>query len=531
MDIPANRRAELVRQILSTRDVTFYRVSQLSAEMFGRSSPFYLPRNLHSDLAVSSATPTLYQLIALSRITRYRLSDWLAVFGLDLNVIPQLQVLVSHRRTVILDSAVYDTEAWVAWFVERSGSAGRAAIAPLGQLLAPARTERAKNLLPHNETHFLYAKVGQQDLLAFPDIAPGSIVRVDARRANESPAKNSSDPRIFLVEYDLGFACSRLSTLGNDRVVFRSPQLPFAEGGFSLGRDLRVLGTVDAELRALTHRGGPAAQFAVSAAQSGERLPRNDQEMNFKQLLRRSRARSGLSFREASKISRWIAQKLGDSRYFTAASTLSDYETLAAAPRQIQKIITLCILYATSFADLLRASNLPLEETGAEPIPEKFMAHAIPPGGSKASSANRQGPVRKQNGFFDLLLERWREIPLFLRRSLSGFTRVPNFSVSDVFWVGGDPDPIHPWLRNAEFVTINRRIQKPASSRKTTFWEQPLYVLLTRDGRYLCGCCTLESGFVVVHPYPDRPFTPRQFKNGTDAEVVGQVTTILRRLA
>jgi hypothetical protein len=34
----------------------------------------------------------------------------------------------------------------------------------------------------------------------------------------------------------------------------------------------------------------------------------------------------------------------------------------------------------------------------------------------------------------------------------------------------------------------------------------------------------------VVHPSPDRPFSPRQFKNGTDAEVVGEVTTILRRL-
>jgi hypothetical protein len=531
MENKPTRRAERVREILATRELTFYRVSQRSVEMYGRSSPFYLPHNLHSDLAASAAAPNLHQLIALSRITRYRLSDWLAIFGFDLDVIPQLQVLVSRRRTVILDFAVYDAEAWVPWFVERPGSAGTIRNAPLGQLLSPARPERARKLLPRDGTHYLYAKVGQQDLLAFPDIGPGSIVRVDVRRENESPAKNSSDPRIFLVEHDLGFACSRLSSLGNGRVVLRSPQLPFAEGGFSLGRDLRILGVVDAELRALPRRKGPVAQFAVRAAQSGERLPRNDQEMNFKQLLRRLRVRSGLSFREASRISRWIAQKLGDSRYFTAASTLSDYETLSSAPRQIQKIFTLCILYASSFVDLLRASDLALEEAGSEPIPDKFMARSIPPNGRKAGGANRDGPARQQNGFFDLLLERWREVPLFLRRSLSELTRVPNFSISDVFWVGGDQDPIHPWLRNAEFVAINRRIQKPASSRKTTFWEQPLYVLLTRDGRYLCGCCTLEGGFVVVHPYPDRSFTPRQFKNGTDAEVVGEVTAILRRLA
>jgi hypothetical protein len=128
------------------------------------------------------------------------------------------------------------------------------------------------------------------------------------------------------------------------------------------------------------------------------------------------------------------------------------------------------------------------------------------------------------------LLKRWEEVPFFLQKSLREITRLPNFSFSDVFWVGGDRDPIHPWLDGAEFVAINRRVKKPSSTKGTTFWKQPLYLLLTRDGRYLCGCCTLERGFVVVYPYPDRPFAPREFKNGTDAEVMGEVTTILRRL-
>jgi len=530
MDIPRNRQAERVRQILSTRGLTFYRASQRSAEMFGRSSPFYLPHNLHYDLAVSAATPSLYQLIALSRITRYRLSDWLAVFGFDLDAIPQLQVLVARRRTVILDSAVYDADAWLPWFIERSGSADLSAVTPLGQLLSPARPERARELLSRNKTRFLYAKVGREDSLAFPDIGPGSIIRIDAGRAHESPVKNSPDKRIFLVEYDLGFACSRLSSLGNGRVVFRSPQLPFAEGGFSPGRDLRIVGVIDAELRPLPRRDGPVAQFAVTAAPSGQRLARNGGEMNFKQLIRRSRIRAGLSFREASKLSRWVAGKLGDSQYFTAASTLSDYETLSVVPRHTQKIITLCILYALSFADLLRAGNLVLEENGAESIPDKFLPRRVLPSERK-SGGSREANARKQSRFFEPLLEHWQEVPFFLRRSLGELTGAPNFSVSDVFWVGRDHDPIHPWLENAEFVAINRRIKKPASSKGGSLWEQPLYVLLTRDGRYLCGCCTLERGIVVVHPYPDRPFTPRQFKNGTDAEVVGEVTAILRRLA
>jgi hypothetical protein len=272
MDFPANRQAERVRQILSTRHLTFYRASQLSLEVFGRSSPFHLPRNLYHRLAASTATPSIYQLFALSRVTNYRLNDWLAVFGFDLDVISQLAVLIPSRRTVILDSYVYDSEAWVPWFVDRPGIATIDAITPLGQFLSRAGPERVKELLSRSKTHFLYAKVGQGDLLAFPDVGPGSIIRIDTRQSKEasSLAKNLPDEQIFLVEHDLGFVCSRLSTLGNGRVTFRSPQLPFAEGGFTLGRDLRILGVVDSEILPVPDHQGPVAQLATTTAQKRE---------------------------------------------------------------------------------------------------------------------------------------------------------------------------------------------------------------------------------------------------------------------
>lgn len=532
MDIPRNRQAERVRQILSTRGLTFYRASQLSAQLFGQASELYLPRNLHHRLAASTAAAGIYQLFALSRITNYRLSNWLAVFGFDLDAIQQLQALVPRRRTVILDSSVYDPDAWVAWYADRPGAAATAVIAPLGQLLSRARPKRAGELLAHGKPDFLYAKVGHEDLLAFPDVGPGSIVRIDTRQSKETPslAENSGDKRIFLVEHDAGFACSRLASLGNGRVVFRSPQLPFAEGGFSLGKDLRILGVVDAEVLPVPHHGGAVAQFAGRTVPKSQRLPRSNTEMNLRQLIRRSRVRAGLSFREASETTRWIAQRLRDPLYFTAPSTLSDYETLSSAPRHVQKILALCIVYAIGFREFLGASGLGLEDAGAEPMPAEFVPRHTSLATRKSISSNAEGNSRKQNGFLNNLVKRWEEVPLFLRRSAGELTRVPNFSVSDVFWVGPDAASIHPWLEGAEFVAINRRVRKPAPSRETTFWEQPLYLLLTRDGRYFCGCCTLEQGFIVVHPYPDRPFSPRRFKDGSEAEVVGEVTTILRRL-
>ena len=66
-------RANQVRQILSTRGLTLYRVCQQSAEIFGRSSRFYVPHNLYYDVGNPSLIPTIHQMLALSHVTNYRL--------------------------------------------------------------------------------------------------------------------------------------------------------------------------------------------------------------------------------------------------------------------------------------------------------------------------------------------------------------------------------------------------------------------------------------------------------------------------
>ena len=68
MDLPANRRAHQVRQVLSSRGLTLYRVSELSAEFFGRSSLFYVPHSLSFDAQDPASIPTFQQMLAISHI-------------------------------------------------------------------------------------------------------------------------------------------------------------------------------------------------------------------------------------------------------------------------------------------------------------------------------------------------------------------------------------------------------------------------------------------------------------------------------
>ena len=498
-------RANQVRQILSTRGLTLYRICQQSAEIFGRSSRFYVPHNLYYDFCNPPLIPTIHQIIALSHITNYRLYDWLAVFGFDLDQISRLQLLIPRQRTTLLDSSVYDLYEWIPWFAERLKAGPVPPIAPLGHFLGAEEPRRARELLTLNKRRFLYAKVGEEDVHAVPHLAPGSIVRVDERRSKEllSNEKNNDEGRIFLVEYGFGFTSSRLVVLGKDKIILHSPHRHCAQLELRLGREARILGVVDAEIRPITCHQTVRMPHRSAAPPKPQPLFAPNLQTNLKDLLRSSRLRAGLSFREASGMSRWIASTLSGEHYFAAPSTLSDYETLSVPPRHIQKVITLCVLYSIDFREFLRASGLPLDHEGRDPIPDELVPRQLPKRGRGRVPSEEES--RQRHGLLDSLIKQWEEVPLFLRHSLNELTGLKNFSLSDVFWVGGDRTPNHPLLMNATFVAVNRRIKKPAQSTAKVVREAPLYLILKRDGSYLCGCCTLQQGSLVVHAYPGGP--------------------------
>lgn len=526
-------RTEYVRQVLATKGLTLYRVSQRSAEIFGRPSPFHIPHNLYYDVADPSSSPNIHQLFAFSRITNYRLCDWLAIFGFDLNLIPRLGLLIPRKRTVLLDSSVYDTRAWVPWFAGRPLEREVPAIAPLRQLLASAAPRRAAELLVQSRNVFLYGRVGSEDGNAFPDFAPGSIVRVDTRQPEELLAGGTRDAgkRFFFVEHASGWTCSQLRQLTRDRVMLYSEQRP-ACGlmELRLGKDARILGAVDAEIRptASDHAARQPVFFIATAAPQAPRAPELSGDLSG--LLRGSRSRAGLSFREASAASRRIASLLADEHFFAATSTLSDYETLSAPPRHIQKAITLCALYCIDFWRFLRAAGLPLDQGGREPIPDELVQHPGSDRGHDSAARGTDESLQRSQTFLASLLAQWEEVPLFLRDSLSDLTTLKNFSLSDVFWVGGVEMPMHPWLVDAAFAVVNRRVKKPAQLAARMTNEPRLYMILKRDGGYLCSCCAVEGENLVVYNCSGGSPGIRRLRNGVDAEIIGQVTAIVRRM-
>jgi hypothetical protein len=233
-----------------------------------------------------------------------------------------------------------------------------------------------------------------------------------------------------------------------------------------------------------------------------------------------------LSFRESSSMSRQIANLLTDKRYFTSPGSLSDYETRDLPPRHLHKAITLCALYGVAWSAFLKSVGLAIEEAGTDFIPDELLLRLLP-----ARFVTNEDALNPKARFFTDLLGQWTgEVPLFLRSSLSVLSGIPKPSLHDVFWIGGERNPLHPSLTGGIMAIVNRRKKKPAHWDSEALWQQPVYVVLKRDGAYLCACCSPENGILIVHSYSQGFRRSERLRNRLEAEIVGQIVTIARKV-
>jgi hypothetical protein len=122
-----------------------------------------------------------------------------------------------------------------------------------------------------------------------------------------------------------------------------------------------------------------------------------------------------------------------------------------------------------------------------------------------------------------------KEIPFFLRNALPTLSGLRSVSLRDVFWAERAKSDFLPLLEGVQFAVVNRRTKTPAPLKWVPLWKQPLYLLLRRDGSYSCGRFTLKDGKAMLHA-PRELAETQPADPGSDAEIVGQITAVVRRL-
>jgi hypothetical protein len=514
---------ERVRSVLALKGLTLSRTSQISESLYGRCSPHFVPHNFYYDLREGTFSPSIHQFVALSRITGYRLPDWVRMFGADVENIVRFQVELPSPRTIMLDSSLVDPYAWVGWFENRESNAPVPPVAPLGQLLRLAGAKQIRSLLGTSHQRFLYARIGQQDTLAYPELVPGTIVRVNPNIPGDiAPRASRASTRYFLIEHSEGLFCCRLRALGDALIVPVSTKLSFGQVELQRPLQTRLLGVVDLAIRPALGFDPPEVPMELARQWKPRPLLRG---ARVGALLRNARVSMRVSLREASETSRRIADTLKNDSYHISPSSLCDYELLNTAPRRIETAITLCALYGLPLQTLFEAMRINLENTGTEPMPDWLVSRM-----SLAGSQEDRGETIDRGGFLDSLLERWEEVPIFLRQSIAPLCGLADVSLDDFFWIGGKQEVLHPYLENGLLALVNRRRRRPVHFASKPLCQQPVYVLLKRDGTYLCACCGIENGTLVVHPYSKNFHRADVFRYRQDVEVVGQVVMIASRL-
>ena len=511
--------ADKIQMLLASRGLSLSEVSRASSALAPESRLQRIPRNLYSSVRTRSFSPTLHQVFALSVLTGYRLSDWLTVFGVAIGDVARFQAAFPAPKTVELESSEPDAGHALAWFRENRPPDISAPLMPLTQWLALSGRALHRISVPSDTSH-RYVKIGSQDAFAFPELLPGSIVRIRPLRSPVVLAKlgSKSSRSLFLVEQSNGLACARLCRSTNGKFVLCSRHLPYAPVELEEKKSAVMLGVADLEIRSLARSARPVVSAELGRFWTPAPLPQRS-AMHAGKFIRQARLRAGISFRQASRRTRLIARKRSDHRYYCAASALSDYETQRFLPRHMQKLISLSAAYFADVNGLLQAGGVDKEKCGTIPMPPGI----LDPSDAHLSQAT-------PSGFFSRMERHWGRLPYFLRNSTGAHFGVPDLSVRDIFWAGGVRRWKHYPLRGALFFVVDRRQKHPRPALSSPQWEQPVYLLLLREGTYLCGLCTEQNGTLILRSCSGAKPKLLRLRKKIDAEVVGRIVGVARRL-
>jgi hypothetical protein len=511
--------AARTRRIFAAAGLPISEVARASRHLFRDDTRFHIPPNLFHAIEQRGFSPSIQQLFVLSRLSAYRLADWLVVFGIFLDDIPRLQAVLPSRYTTLVDVAVGDDRSGELSFERISPTVAAGFLRPLSEWI---RFDlRSANPGRNVGASFLYAKLGCRDAFAFPDLLPGSIVRINVEpgQASRQPALGRAGG-IFLVEHRRGLVCSKLHFVEKNRIVLCPTELAYAHVELELGREARILGIVDREFRSTEFAGSANVPRSLAEFWSPEPLDTISAGSSLHNLLRSARRRSGLTFREASAKTAMIARSLRNKECFCAVGSLSDYESNTESPRHLHKLLSLCTVYSLSPWAFMSAAGLPLGEAGQNAMPDELQDGAVPsnPQAGRADRGPSGGPHR----------ETVAVLPSFFGRAAGEFLKMEHLSIRDIFWMGHPKKSFHPYLADALAVIVDRHKKRVTTQPHVPLWAQPLYVLLRRDGQYICTSCGADNGKLVMRPFSDGFDRPVRLESPDEVEVVGKVVGILR---
>ena len=239
--------------------------------------------------------------------------------------------------------------------------------------------------------------------------------------------------------------------------------------------------------------------------------------------LRAERERLGLSLRDVENLSHGIAEKLQNSDYNIAHTSLADIEN-GKWPPTLHRLFTLSVIYGYDYDRLASICGIPASESLKEHqkihLPRTYLVGPVPEHHRKTtfSAVELREKLRaERTNLVPKMIETWEEVPLEFQ--------LMNGSDPLYGYIGRDDYTLHPIVRPGAFVRIDPRQKKIPIVRWRTDYDRPIFFIELRD-RYVCTWCEMHDGRLILIPSQQSNRRTQHLRYPADATIVGRVTGI-----
>jgi transcriptional regulator with XRE-family HTH domain len=243
--------------------------------------------------------------------------------------------------------------------------------------------------------------------------------------------------------------------------------------------------------------------------------------------LRRIRELLRLKYRDVEQASQQIARNRGNQEFSVGLSRLADIENKGTLP-SVYRLYSLCVIYGLSFQTVLAWYGVNLDEQSVDSAKlslRETRAIYFPPPGLAAGSLPLEIDIPADSTktlYLSPYVRGWGSLPLSILASL-------DLQRYHYAFIGTEDWFMYPILPPGSFVQIDQSRRRLGQENPTGEHERPIHLIEHRSG-FRAGWCTVRSGLLILQPHPASHLGLETYRYPGEADVLGQVIAVAKRL-
>ena len=207
---------------------------------------------------------------------------------------------------------------------------------------------------------------------------------------------------------------------------------------------------------------------------------------------------------------------------------MADIENKGTLP-SIYRLYSLCVIYGLSLQNVLSWYGIDLGNLPGDAVRLSLRETRPLDFDSPEARTVSELPIEIE-GNIDLTktfylsphIRKWGPLPLSILGSL-------DLKCNRYAFIGIDDWFMHPILPPGSFIQVDETKNRVECMGSTKEYQRPIYLVEHRAG-YRCGWCTEQNGLLIVQPHSESNMSLELFRYPGDADIIGQVTGVAKRL-